>query len=83
MQKTHEFDPWLGKIPCASGQLLLCATVCAPQLPKPVHPRACALQQEKPPQWEACSPQLKSSPRLLQLEKALEQQWRPSTAKNK
>ena len=25
----------------------------APQLLKPMHPKACAPQQEKPPQWEA------------------------------
>ena len=37
-------------------------------------PNACALQQEKSPQWEAQPPQL---------ERVLEQQRRPSAAKNK
>ena len=45
------------------------------------HPRACVLQQEKPLQWEACVLQLESHARLLQLEKACTQQWRPSVAK--
>ena len=36
----------------------------APQLLKPLHPRARAQQQEKPPQGEARSPQLDSNPLL-------------------
>ena len=55
----------------------------APQLLKPVHPRAHALQQDKPPQWGVRTPQLDSRPCLPQREKAQAQQWRPSTAKNK
>ena len=47
------------------------------------HSRAWVLQQEKTLLWEACAPQLKSSPCLLELEKALTQQWRPSTARGK
>ena len=53
------------------------------KLLKSTHPRAHALQQKKPPQWEACTPQLESIPHLLQLEKALIQQQRPRTTKNK
>ena len=45
--------------------------------------RAQAPQQEKPLLWEACAPQLESSPCLPSLEKANEQQRRPSTVKNK
>ena len=45
--------------------------------------RACALPQEKSPQWGAHALQLESSPRSPQLEKALTQQWRSSTAKSK
>ena len=43
------------------------------------------LQQEQvlAPQWEACAPQLESNPGLLKLEKACEQQWSPSAAKQK
>ena len=54
-----------------------------PQLLRPhaLEPMTC--NKEKPPQWEACAPQLKSSPRLLQLEKAFVQHQRPSTTKNK
>ena len=44
-------------------------------------PRTCAPQQEKPPQWGACAPTTKSSPYLLQPEKARGQHRRPSTAK--
>ena len=67
--RGHGFDPWSGKIPDASGQLILC-----PATTEPKGPRARTRQQEKPRQWEAHSPQL---------EKAHPQQWRPSTAKNK
>ena len=45
-------------------------------------PRVCAPQQEMPPQWKAHIPQLESSPRWPQLEKALMQQQRSSAAKN-
>ena len=45
--------------------------------------RAQELQQEKPPQWKAHTPQLESGPCLPELEKALSQQGRPSTAKIK
>ena len=68
-RRGHGFYPWSGKIPHASGQLILC-----PATTEPKGPRARAHQQEKPQQWEAHS---------LQLEKAHPQQWRPSTAKNK
>jgi len=33
----------------------------APQLLKPMYPKARALQQKKPPQWEVCAPQLEKS----------------------
>ena len=36
----------------------------APQLLKPLSPKAHALQQEKPPQWETLALQLESSPRV-------------------
>ena len=45
-------------------------------------PRSHALQG-KPPHWEACTQQLGSSPCSPKLQKALRQQQRPSTAKNK
>ena len=45
-------------------------------------PRARALQQEKPPHCEAWARLLESSPRLLQLDKAIAQQRRPSATKN-
>ena len=50
---------------------------------KPTRTRAGALQEEKPPQWETRALQLANSPRLVQLQTALTQQGRPSTAKNK
>ena len=53
-----------------------------PQQQKPTHPGACIAQQEKPPQWEALAPQLESSPRSPQLEKASVQQRRPSRVKH-
>ena len=28
--RRHRFDPWSGKIPCAAGQLSLCATTVMP-----------------------------------------------------
>ena len=70
------FDPWLGKIPCASGQLSLCITAteaCAP--------RATAPQQEKPLRWEAHTPRLEGSPCSPPLEKAYAQKRRPSAAR--
>ena len=74
--KRHDFDPWSEKIPHASEQQSLCATILSPrcgacepkwlspcaELLKPTCPRACAPQQEKEPPWEACKP-LESSPR--------------------
>ena len=61
---------------------------CEPQLLSPCAtttearvPRARAPQQEKPPQWKARA--MKSSLRLLQLEKVHRQQQRPNAAKNK
>ena len=53
------------------------------QILKPKRSRACALQQETPPQRETHAPQLESSPSSPQLEKAREQQQRPSATKNK
>ena len=54
----------------------------APELLKPVCPRACGLQRAKPQRWEACTLQLQSSPYSLHLEKAHPQHRRPSVAKN-
>ena len=45
-------------------------------------PKAHAPQQEKPLQWEAQASQLEGSPHTQQLEKAHEQEKRPSTTKN-
>ena len=50
--RTHEFDPWSRKIPCAERQLSLGATTT-----EPMHSRAHAPQQEKPLQQEACAQQ--------------------------
>ena len=51
------------------------------QTTEPTQPRACVSQQEEPPQWEAWALQLESGPcSPPSLEKALSQQWRPSTA---
>ena len=64
MQRT-QFDPSSGKIPHAAGQLsrgVMTTEACVP--------RTCAPQREKPQQQEACVPQVESSPRSLQLEKA-------------
>ena len=41
--RAHGFDPWSGKIACASGQLSLCATNT-----EPTHPRAHAPRKERP-----------------------------------
>ena len=73
--------------PHAAEQLSPCATTTEPKggnyrvylLQIPV----CDLEWEKSLQWEACVPQRKSSPLSLQLEKACEQQQRPSTTRNK
>ena len=51
------------------------------QTTEPTQPRACVSQQEEPLQWEAWALQLESGPcSPPSLEKALSQQWRPSTA---
>ena len=64
---------------------------CEPQLLKPTCPRAHALQLLKPvlhnkrshcSEWLCSHTATKSSPHLLQPEKARTQQWRPSAAKN-
>ena len=57
--KPTHYDCWA----CALG-------ACELHPLKPVPLRTRASQQEKPLQWEACTSQLKSSPCLLQLEKA-------------
>ena len=54
----------------------------APQLLKPVHPRACAQQQQKTPVI-SLGTATKTSPHFPQLEKAHAQQQRPTTAKQK
>ena len=66
-------NPWSRKIPHVVGQLSSFSTATEPM---------CASAHEKPPE-EVVAPQLESSPYLLQLEKALGQQQRHSTAKNK
>ena len=67
--RRQGFCPWSEKIWHAMRQLSLCAATAEAHVPG-VH----ALQLEGPPQWEAHSPQL---------ERALTQQRRPSTAKKK
>ena len=71
--RRHGFSPWSRKTPyaatCAPKLLSLCFRAWEPQLLKPEHPRTHA-PQEKPPQREALAPQLESSPRLPQREKA-------------
>ena len=71
----RQFNPWCRKIPHATEQLSLCATILSlcsraqePQLLKPAHPRACNLKQEQKLQWEARTPQLESNPHSPQLE---------------
>ena len=54
--RTHGFDPWFRKMPCAERQLSLGATST-----EPMHSRAHALQQEKPLQWEAHTPKLEKA----------------------
>ena len=70
---------------CLGAPQLLspCSRAQEVQILEPKHSRACALQQEMPPQRETHAPQLESSPSLPQLEKAQEQQQRPSATKNK
>ena len=46
--RGHRFNPWSGKIPHATEQQSLWATITEACLP-----RVCAPQQEKPRQWEA------------------------------
>ena len=53
------------------------------KLLKPEHRKAPAPQGQKPLQWKAHPPQLESSPRHLQVDKAHLQQRRPNTAINK
>ena len=81
---------WKNYCACAPKPLKpACSKACDPQLlgscaaTTEAHaPRTCVLQLEKPPWWEAHVPQLESSPHLLQVEKALAQQQRPSATKN-
>ena len=70
--RTWPLEPWTWNYRAGELKVL-----------KPMSSRVGALQQEKVLQWEAQEPQLESSPRLPQLEKALAQQWRPSPVKNK
>ena len=76
--KGNGFCPWSRKIPHAVGQPSPYATTT-----EPTHCRTRAPQQEKPRQWKAHAPKLENCPHLLQLEKALAQQQRPSSVKNK
>ena len=52
-----------------------------PQPLKPTHLRACAWQREKSLQWEALAPQLQSSHRSPQLEKACAETKTPAQTK--
>ena len=89
--RRHGFDPWSGKIPCAMGQLSLCATTklvhhnywaCSLE-PRSRNYWAHMLQLSKPACRRACALQQEKSLQWdacsLQLEKAYSQQWRPST----
>ena len=64
--RTHEFDPWSRKIPCAERQLSLGATTT-----EPMHSRAHAPQQEKPLQWEAHTPKLEKAHAQQQIQHSL------------
>ena len=56
--------------------------ICVPHLLKPTHLEP-ALHSKGGPEMRSLCTTTKSSPRLLQIEKAHAKQWRPSTAKNK
>ena len=87
--RRHGFDPWSRKIPHASEQLSSCLTTSEPVLGSP----GTATTEARSPQ-SLCSTTRKatargspctamSSSRFLRLEKALMQQQRPRTVKNK
>ena len=73
--REQGFNPWSGKIPWVVEQLSPWATTVE------ACPRAC-VPGEATVMWSP-STATKSSPCSLQLEKALEQQQKPSTAKDK
>ena len=94
--RRHRFNAWSGKTPHHTEQLSPCTATAEPALESPgvataehVCPELvlCSsvlctlLVWEKPPKPEAHA--MKSSPRLLQQEKACTWQRRPSTAKEK
>ena len=74
--RGHGFDPWLGKIPYAMGQLSLSATTTMP-----MHLEPCSTTREASAMNSLCTA-MKSSPHSLPREKAQAEQRRPSTAKN-
>ena len=74
--RGHGFDPWLGKIPYAMGQLSLSATTTMP-----MHLEPCSTTREASAMKSLCTA-MKSSPHSLPREKAQAEQRRPSTAKN-
>ena len=75
--RRHGFNPWSGEIPHASGQLSLCITTAEPTSLEPTLPNERSHCSEKPQRRH------KEEPCSRQLQPALEQQWRPSAAKNK
>ena len=80
--RGHRFDPWSRKIPHRNNEaralqlLSLCSRAREPRLLSPgsatteARTPTVSAPQEKPPQWEVWAPQLQSSPRSPQLEKA-------------
>ena len=83
--RVRGFDLWSRKMPHADVQLSPCAT--APEPTRCNYWSPCTpgsvLCNRRSHHWEACTPQLESSVRSLQLEKALPQKRRPGTIKRK
>ena len=75
--RGHGFEPWSGKIPHATEQLGLWATITEPARLEPVLRNKRGRDSERPVHHD------KSGPRLPQLENALAQKRRPNTAINK
>ena len=76
----HVFDRWSGRIPRAAGQLTPRAQLLRPSA---AAAETCVPKSLRLATREAHSPQLESSPRSPQSEKAHTQQQRPSAVKNK
>ena len=77
-RREHGFEPWSGKIPHTAEQLGPWATTTEPARLEPM-----LRNRERPQQWRGPRTAMKSGPRSPQLEKALAENRRPNTAKNK